>query len=259
MNGANQNKRLRELNQELETAGCLEVYSRLVRFTHSQRIFLGNYADLENAVARHNNITPLLDYHDKDTQFIIKDHIFEFMRHLHNTVAAAFSLVDHTRVFYRRFYRDSNQIPDYDAQAERRFLKHGLTQFVIHLRQFCQHYRNVNVVSTALFDNEHGRHSRIISLSKDDLMEFDGWNSSAKKYLGDLPERIDILIILRAYKEHIMEFYDWFTKCLEEIHREDFATYHRIMDEIECYRPPDLPLKWPTRPQRSAPKNPGTA
>jgi hypothetical protein len=238
MSGTGQNDRVRELHRELETSGCTAVYSRLIRFTQSQRIFLGNYAELELAIANHNSVTPFIDHYDVDGQTMLKNHIFEFMRQLHNTVAAALSLRDHTICFYRKFYQDANRIPDYAAQIASRFAKHGLTQFVLHLRQYCQHYRNVSVVSTLFLDNEHGRHRRTISLSKDDLMEFGSWNATARQYLTELPDRIDILILLQAYRDHIIDFYNWFYGRLKEIHHEELATYHRIMDEIDRHRPP---------------------
>ncbi len=242
MDGRDQNRRLKELNQALRDTGCLEVRFRLYKFSQSLNIFLSNHEDLENAISKHVSYIPLLDYYDPELNAAVSEQLFQIIRHLHNTVAAAQSLVDHTTIFFRRFYRDSNQIPDYQAQIDSRFKNHGLTQFVICLRQFCQHYRNVALTSSLLFDHLHRPHTRIIRLTKHDLLEFGSWKAAAKQFLNGLPEEIDILDILRNYKNHIIEFYNWFMSRLNDIHQEDFATYNRIMDEIELYRPPRFPL-----------------
>ena len=97
-----------------------------------------------------------MDHYDGSRRAELNEQLFHVLRHLHNTVAAALSLVDHTRVFYRKYYSSTQQIPDYQQQITTRFEEHGLTQFVICLRQFCQHYRNVMIASTIHVDNARG-------------------------------------------------------------------------------------------------------
>src|SRR5262249_8955983 len=110
MHANDQNRRLRELNQALHDTGCLAVRTRVYEFSQSLKIFHSNYADLEAAIHKHAANRDLFDYYDPRTQATTNEHLFEIIRHLHNAVAAAISLVDHTRVFYNRFYNDSKQI-----------------------------------------------------------------------------------------------------------------------------------------------------
>jgi hypothetical protein len=239
--------RLLTLNKELLASEGYNVVSRLYKFHQSLKIFLANYNDLEDAVNRHVGNSRLFDIRDTEKRKAASDEMFEALRHLHNTVAAALSLVDHTRNFYNEFYQERNLIPDYQEQIRLRFAVDGLSQFVKCLRKFCQHYRIPLASSTLWIDNEQGRHTRSINLLKSDLTEFSGWSAEAKEYIKGLPDRIDLLSVMKAYRDHVIGFYEWFDRQLNEVHRSDLEHYDRLMTEIEHIQSQD-PLYRDYRP-----------
>jgi hypothetical protein len=67
--------------------------------------------------------------------------MLEVMCLLHNFVAAAKSLVDHTRVAYRDLYAASGAIPQYQTEVDRRFVNDPLSKFIAGLREMAQHVR----------------------------------------------------------------------------------------------------------------------
>lgn len=144
--------RLLALNQELLASEGYDVVNRLFKFNQSIKIFLANFNELESAVNRHVGNSRLFDIRDTEKRKAASDEMFEVLRHLHNTVAAVLSLIDHTTRFYREFYKERNLIPDYQEQIRRRFAVDGLSHFVKCLRQFCQHYRIPLASSTIRFD-----------------------------------------------------------------------------------------------------------
>ena len=220
------------LHKELYASDCFKVINRLVIFKQSLKLFLANFSELEAAINCHVN-APLSDIRDMQARRKAQEEMFEVLRHLHNSVAAAISLVDHTRNFYNWFYRDALLIPEYQEQINFRFTGHGLSEFVKCLRQFCQHYRIPLVGSTVSFDNEHGGYTRTVDLHKADLDKFSGWSSPAKSYIEALPETIDLLSVMRSYRDHVVNFYEWFNHRLSDVHAADLANYDRIMTEIE--------------------------
>lgn len=233
----NANRQLKELHAELHASNCLVIYDRLHKFDQILKIFLENHNDLQTAIVNHND-NVLIDYYDIKARRLLNDNLFHIVRHLHNTVAAASSLVDHSRRFYEKFYQDPNLIPDYHAQTESRFTNHGLCQFVGNLRNFYVHYRTVSLASTLNIDNLQEKHTRTINLLKSDLNQFQRWNSPAKKFLRDQPDSIDLLSIINTYRDHVTSFHDWLGSRLVAIHKQEFDTYDRIMDEIERLQPP---------------------
>jgi uncharacterized protein YdiU (UPF0061 family) len=224
--------RLRELNEQLAKSSCVDIMNRIYKFNQSLEILLNNLDDLEKAVHCHVN-TNWPDIRDREARLDMNRQLFHIVRHLHNSVAAALSLVDHTRVFYNKYYKNSEQLPDFDERVRRCFLEDGVTQFVKNLRQYCQHYRSPMTISSLHIDNEHGRHKRTVGLHKSDLVEFSNWSAVARRYLNGLPEEIDFMEIMRQYEASIVSFHDWFLGCLKTIHAQDIDIYNSIMNEIE--------------------------
>lgn len=239
--------RLLTLSKELVASEGYNVANRLYNFNHSIKIFLANFNELEAAVIRHVENSTLIDIRDAEKRKAASVEMFEALRYLHNTVAAASSLIDHTRRFYDEYYREMDLIADYQYQINRRFAMDGLSQFVKCLRQFCQHYRIPDASSTLSIDNEQGRCSRTIDLLKSDLTEFSGWSAPAREYIKGLADRIDLLGVMKAYRDHVVSFYEWFDRQLNEVHRSDLEHYNRIMNEIEHIRSQD-PLYRDYRP-----------
>ena len=146
----------------------------------------------------------------------------EVLRLLHNFVAAAKSLVDHSRTLYRDLYEKTGLFPDYTTEAKSRFEEESLVQFVNGLRQFAQHYRLPALSYVTNFHVERGLQKKLV-LQKANLVEFSGWNAPAKKYLDAAPAQIDIREVVDAYEVAVGAFYKWMEGRLKEIHAADMA------------------------------------
>ena len=147
----------------------------------------------------------------------------EITRLFHNFVAAALSLIDHTRVLYRHLYEPNNQFPEYQRRIDVHFVEDPLTQFVVKLRQMTQHYRlpsiqNHTSMSNINRDGLVGEMSIEMRLTTDGLRQYDGWNTPANRFLESSGEHIDLRSIITDYYAHINEFYEWFDQRQREIH-----------------------------------------
>jgi len=72
------------------------------------------------------------------------------------------------------------------------------------------------------FDRDAGT-TRNLALSKADLLEFDGWNVDAKRYLQAAPERIALLSVVTSYLDAVRAFYAWMLQRQADIHAADTA------------------------------------
>ena len=163
----------------------------------------------------------------------------EVLHLLHNFVAAALTLVDHTRVLYKDLYSIS-EFPDYQAEIEKRFSSVPLIQFVKCLRQFAQHVRLPHV-SFKVELKQGAPPVRHIFLSKQDLETFDSWNAVAKQYLQSAPESINLDDIVQDYIVSVREFYGWMMSRQSEIHSTDYEVIARKQKEGVSLLAADIP------------------
>src|SRR5689334_322480 len=147
----------------------------------------------------------------------------EITRLFHNFVAAALSLIDHTRVLYRQLYEPRNEFPELQSRIEADFANNPLTQFVVKLRQMTQHYRLPSIESHTSMSNidRDGRVGNVsiqLRLKTDDLRQFDGWNDAARRFLDGAGDRIDLRTIITDYYAHVNQFYQWVDQRQRELH-----------------------------------------
>ncbi len=156
----------------------------------------------------------------------------EIIRMTHNFVASAMSLVDHTRIFYKKSYEKNDRFPDYQAKIDDTFTNDNLVQFVHCLRQYCQHYRSPNISVEESWNQGDQRPKRSIKLLKRDLNTFSGWNSKAKNYLMGEDEKIDLISVIDIYKDKILNFHSWLRKRQGEIHAAEFKVLRDKEKEV---------------------------
>jgi hypothetical protein len=154
----------------------------------------------------------------------------EVMFLLHNYVAAVQSLIDHSRVLYRELYEPEGLIPQYQSEVTKRFVSDPLSQFIVGLRQMSQHYRLPIVHSSLdIITNLSGSatiHPRLL-LSTEDLRMFD-WKSSAKQFLDEAGDSIELADVVERHHRQMMAFYEWFSQEQSTVHGCGPAVYLRL-------------------------------
>lgn len=160
----------------------------------------------------------------------------ELARLVHNFVAAAFTLVDHARVFLSERYQATPLYADYNAEVDKRFRKGGLHQFVRGLRNFIVHQRFPPVTSLRTWAEAEGQPVRHMHFwQKVDLLTSKDWNTAAKRYLESAPAQIHISYIVADYEKLVGSFYDWVFARLQAHHDHDeraVAAKQRQIDEL---------------------------
>src|SRR5262249_2764892 len=151
-------------------------------------------------------------------------------RLLHNFVASALTVVDHTRVMYRELYSEANIFPEYQLEVDRRFVKDPLIQFVQKLRHLAQHVRLPDV--SYIVSGDMSDFGRRLLLRKSDLLEFSGWNAPAQKFLDSAPDEIDLADVVQKYQEKIRTFYKWMVTRQQEIHSSDIERVEKVQEEM---------------------------
>lgn len=222
-----------ELIEELHRMPEQKLYQDLQGFDLSIHTFHKNY------VALNTILTFLTSDARADTLFAVKnrDKLHAVYRdivcYIHNYVASAMSLIDHSRNLYKKLYLPKKLFPDYQERVTAEFGKDPLAQFVVCLRQYCQHYKAPNIsIQTTFPSGFNARPTRKVRLVLSDLQTFDSWNKGAKEYLKTVKEAVDVHDVVNAYRDKVMVFYQWAETRQNEIHAIDFQRFRAKEAEL---------------------------
>lgn len=229
-----------------------QVRIELDNLTRSTAIFHNNYLELKRHVdfcETDPSNQDLWHMHsiEKQDRFAT-----ETWRLLHNFVSSAFSLVEHTRIVFRKLNRDG-EFPDYQGRVDASFAKSPLAQFVQGLRNYLLHTGSGTLHFHGPIDVRTGHADIKMYLRKDDLMNWTGWNSTAKRFLADSDDMVHIGSVAREYHDQVRDFHLWFGERQREICRKE-------LDEVRAKECEAWVLELEDRLDRfeSAPGDPGS-
>lgn len=205
-------------NTELRQMPEYKNTQRINQFNYTKYIFDKNYYELIECLSTYCDGQDAVSMMDVNKRHKMNSYQKEILRHTHNFVASVQSLIDHSRNLYKNI---ELVFTDYPNKIETTFTNNPLTQFVICLRQFFQHYKIPYISASLRFDSTQIDCEKKILLNKNDLLEFDSWKSSAKEYLNSHKDNIDLYQTIKDYYKHITEFYNWFYNRLNEIYKND--------------------------------------
>jgi hypothetical protein len=149
----------------------------------------------------------------------------ETARLLHNFLASATTLIDHTRAHVTTQHAGTAFEKEYKARVHQAFGANPISRFVQCLRNYNLHYR-LPVVSGRLnvqFDPP-GQTKSITSqivLDVCKLQEWDKWDSASKRYMKNVGEELAVDRLADDYMGLALPFHDWFRERDLEIHYPD--------------------------------------
>ncbi len=220
--------------------GIVEINDSLQRielvshFNYSLQLFDANYEELIS----------LIDFMCEEKNGL---HLFAIINHwklselqvhlgfkLHNFVCAAKSLVDHSRVLYKRFYtKQGIEFPEYISEVKSRFDNNTLSKFIEFLRTYSQHEKLPTIGSTFTFDssNDDGFIFKI-TLNSNELLKSSSIGALAKDYINTQGDKIIIKNVITEYHKQIHSFYKWFNSK-QSIHlKSDFDVVDRYTNSL---------------------------
>jgi hypothetical protein len=224
------NRRCVELGDELWQMPEYKRYRELQGVDISIEIFHKNYRAL--------NTTLTFLASDKRAHhfFIVRNHDMlrkagkEVVFYLHNYVASALSLAEHSRNLYEGKLSELIQpFPGYEERKVRDF-HDPLARFILGLRQYCQHRQAPDIDCLVTYSGDHL--IRKIRLPLRSLLTFTKWSSEAKAYLQTITDGVDIQQVATIYHDRVMAFHRWVLERHEEIYAEDLKRFRDKEREV---------------------------
>jgi len=117
------------------------IVMRLEVFRTNHYIYEQNYLQFNNYLYDLQDRTQSGDIWQIGKEDLLAQNLKEVIRLLHNYVAGAKTLVDHTRNLINKYYSDSPFLKEYKAEVEKRFVTNPLAGFVEDLRNYTLYYQ----------------------------------------------------------------------------------------------------------------------
>jgi len=154
--------------------------------------------------------------------------IAETKRLLHNFLASAKSLVDHTRVIVNRLYADHEFRNEYQSKLDQDLAKNPVQKFVQNLRNYTQHYTLPILALQITFSEDLNFN---IKMDVEILKQWDGWGTS-RAYLEAIGDNFCIVTLANEYFVLIQGFYSWLIQRQQELHQADFENLRQMEEEL---------------------------
>ena len=160
----------------------------------------------------------------------------ELIRLLHNLVASAKTLVDHTRWLIGDWYADTEFLAEYQREVQERFAENEITGFVEDLRNYAMHYRLPPL--TALFEVKVDAETKAqtatqtVVLEREDLQQWSRWEKG-KAYLATAADKIPLGEVIERYYEDVRDFHQWMRNRLAEIHADELQWLREMSQRVQ--------------------------
>lgn len=210
--------------------GMVYLNRRKIR-EFSTNIFRSNYAELKQAceVIERPDVGIKL-FSDEHRHAGIEVHM-EVMRLFHNFLAAAKSLVDHTRAFVDENYGKTSLSDAYADKVRTVLSEDLLVRFIQDLRNYMMHKGlpggSMSLSVKRQSDDTFAIESTV-SIKRDDIAGWNGWTKLSRTYLASASDEIKISDLARDYAQRIEAFSDWLDKAIRKHHAQDIRELRKL-------------------------------
>lgn len=162
----------------------------------------------------------------------------EITRLVHNFVASAKTLVEHTRNFMKEHYENTPIYNKYNEQIKLDFVNEPVIKFVEDLRNFRLHNglppteMYLEFKSNPNTSNSEQAMKTGIRLKTKELLKWKGWTALAKRYLENSNDFIDIHNFSSDYERKVINFHSWLNNELDEFHSNDLKEYNKLVADF---------------------------
>ncbi len=204
------------LRDKIRNSEGIKCINRMNYHNDCISILSGNFAKLSKTLLHFENLKNALELMDQNNREATEKYHNEISRLLHNFLASAKTLIDHTRIFVNKYYRGTIIFQLYTNKLKNEFVDDGLSKFIQDLRNFILHQ---GLPYTGLIlkpDLE-----TTVYLDRDLMLDWDKWTALSRNYLSSQPERIRIYDFVNAYTQKVDVFNHWLNREIKNYHEKD--------------------------------------
>jgi hypothetical protein len=154
----------------------------------------------------------------------------ELLRRLHNFVASAVSLVDHTRNLMDRY----KSTPTYSAYGARlaEVKENDVVAFVTKLRNYVLH-AGLPAVGFQMIVNKGEASSYMVYIDREAALRHNGWPAPARRYLEGSDEKIRLREVIEDYGRLIDDLHMWLYRQSVALHGSEVPRGNGVIAKVE--------------------------
>lgn len=162
----------------------------------------------------------------------------ELNRHVHNFVSSSLTLVEHTRVFMRKHYSETELFKTYETQVIATFAKSPVAQFVQGLRNYMLHKGLPPSSMYMKFEGSPGATDGSgtmetgVHYDTASLLDWKDWKAPAREYLELAGENLDIHDFALEYLTLVNQFHKWLSNMLELHYLSDLQELESLQSQF---------------------------
>lgn len=150
----------------------------------------------------------------------------EMLRMLHNYIASASSLVDHSRRFVKK-YSGSEFGAGYDKKREV-VAATGEHCFLKDLRNYLMHV-GIPPIGYTIKISKDGKETFIAQLTSSKLLEWDKWSKTARAYIEGSGDHVQLVPLIKSHAAIIDEFYNWIFDQFGKLHGAEIEEVNELI------------------------------
>ena len=162
-------------------------------------------------------------------------------RLLHNYLASAYTLMEHTRRHIERLYAGSPFGHEYEKEKKDQLTNCPVVRFITDLRVYNQHHRLPLVGGELSVDVDKLPESRVVRSRvcldvKDLLTRGRKWSRHSREYLASAGNWLPVDKLAEEYMRVISPFYSWLRSGEREIHKNALRRHKRRIARVRAQR-----------------------
>jgi hypothetical protein len=229
-------QKLFDLDEQIKATEGYRIQTKIRGLRGSYYVFESNYLWLVRALDYFGREEVSVELWRLDNRAKLESFIDEVTRLLHNFLASAQSLVDHTRVFKNKMYKGQTFEKIYQDKVDRGLSHSPTVSFVQDLRNYVLH-KQLPIASAQLsFKGGGGTITELdntIKLDVNELREWNKWKPESRVFLASLDDKVQIREVAEKYEGAIRAFYQWFGEQQTQVHRSEFVELSRLETQHE--------------------------
>ena len=176
-----------------------------------------------------------LELQDARNQEFLEEFFRLITRLFHNYLAAAMTLVDHSRILIKEFYeaeKFADFVAEFEVKKREYFIENSLHHFIQELRNYNLH-KALPIVGSTLNLNSLTSH---LIIQYEGLRDDFDWGPSARAFLESKGENGELEELTTDYYNLVTDFYNWFHGRQMEVHAEEINELNALNERVQNSR-----------------------
>jgi hypothetical protein len=224
-----------QLINQLANSSERQLAIQLEALRISHRLFASNYTELIAFLDLIESEKVAIPLHDVKRRREFIQVLDEVTRLLHNFLASAKTLIDHTRSHIRRLYQAHPFSDEYNSKLKEQLASSPVRSFVQDLRNYTQHYTLPLAGSHTSWNRESGLTITYFVDAKE-LRKWDNWAYKSRQYLNTFDEIMPVRQIASDYFSLVNKFYEWLHSRQLEVNSEQLSRLREMEERLAKFQ-----------------------